>query len=112
MADTRGVFIGDPWERIPTPSYWVVGSETERLLGVTKCLEWEDADVKVIRVTDDATVVLELQQELTAKDRGTFLLDIEAALKRDVDEAITVYLQPKGDRNALRRLRGIEVKNV
>ena len=112
MADMHGVVIGDPWQPVPKPSYWELSSEDERLIGIAQCLEWEDADVKVIKVTDDATVVLELQQELTAKDRGTFLLDIEAALKRDVEEAITVYLQPKGDRNALRRLRGIEVKNV
>jgi hypothetical protein len=32
-------------------------------------------------------------------------------LKAHIDDALTVWLEPLGDRNSLRNLRGIEVKS-
>ena len=44
--------------------------------------------------------------------RGTKLLDLEELLKENVDLGITIWLEPLGDKNSLRNLRGIEVKKV
>jgi len=50
-----------------------------------------------------------MKQSLPASERGPFLLDLEDYL-REIDQALVVWLQPLGDRNSLRNLRGIEVK--
>jgi hypothetical protein len=47
---------------------------------------------------------------LSARDRGTFLLDLESLLKASIEESITVWCEPLGDKNSLRNLRGIEIK--
>ena len=47
-----------------------------------------------------------------ANERGTILLDFEKVLKENIDSALTVWLEPLGDRSSLRRLRGIEVKQA
>ena len=42
--------------------------------------------------------------------RGPLLLDFEVFLKEAIDPGLVVWLEPLGDRNSLRNLRGIEVK--
>jgi hypothetical protein len=49
---------------------------------------------------------------MSASERGTFLLDLESLLKSQIDNGINIWLEPIGDKNSLRNLRGIEVKNV
>jgi hypothetical protein len=47
---------------------------------------------------------------LSAAERGVMLRRYEKALKGAVGEALTVWCEPIGDKSALRKLRGIEVK--
>lgn len=47
--------------------------------------------------------------QMTPMGRGALLLDAEAMLRAEIDPAITVYLQPAQDKNALRKLRGVVV---
>ncbi len=58
----------------------------------------------------DGQVILVLREPVPADKRGTLLLDLESLLKESIDPGIAVWLEPLGDRNSLRNLRGIEVK--
>jgi hypothetical protein len=66
--------------------------------------------IQVIAAKADGQVIVHMKQSLPANQRGAFLLDLEQYLKTNIDEAIAVWLEPLGDRNSLRNLRGIEVK--
>ena len=66
--------------------------------------------VVVAAANQDGEIIVKLQESLSASKRGTLLLDLEAYLKDSVDPGLTVWLEPLGDRNSLRNLRGIEVK--
>ena len=97
---------GDRWKEL---------SEPERINIVVECLgraseEWRDI-LSVISAKQDGQVIVSLVKPLPANKRGSFLLDIEASLKNEIDPAIAIWLEPIGDRNSLRNLRGIEVKS-
>ena len=40
------------------------------------------------------------------------LLDLEERLKKKIDLALTVWLEPVGDKSKLRNLRGITMKSI
>lgn len=58
----------------------------------------------------DGQIILAFREPVPADKRGTLLLDLEASLKASIDPGLAVWLEPLGDRNSLRNLRGIEVK--
>jgi hypothetical protein len=93
---------------------WADMDERERLDQVLRQLEVSPSQfldiVKVVTAKADGQVVFHLKQILSASQRGPYLLDLEEYLKQTIDEALTVWLEPLGDRNTLRNLRGIEVK--
>jgi hypothetical protein len=68
------------------------------------------SQIQVITALADGQVIVLMKQSMPANQRGPFLLDLEAYLKETIDPALTVWLEPVGDRNSLRNLRGIEVK--
>lgn len=58
---------------------------------------------------DDGQVYLMLARPLRASERGVLLRAAEAHLKDVIDQGITVWCEPLGDKNSLRKLRGIQV---
>ncbi|WP_156302385.1 hypothetical protein [Methylogaea oryzae] len=52
-------------------------------------------------------MIVGLLQPLSAGERGTLLLDLEAFLKETVEPSLAVWLEPLGDRSSLRNLRGM-----
>ena len=40
------------------------------------------------------------------------LLDFEEELKKSIDQGITIWLEPVGDKSKLRNLRGITIKAI
>jgi hypothetical protein len=58
----------------------------------------------------DGQIILAFHEPVPADKRGTLLLDLESFLKDSIDPGLVVWLEPLGDRNSLRNLRGIEVK--
>lgn len=98
---------------IPRPSLaWRNASVGERYLLTTAALGTADyADgIEIIRTMPNGHIILSLTKPMTAAQRGARLLELEGRLKRFVEPGLTVWLEPKGDRNTLRHLRGIEVK--
>jgi hypothetical protein len=67
---------------------------------------------KTLEVTDvksTGEVIVRLTSPIPASERGMTLLNFESQLKSTVDEGLCVWVEPLGDKNSLRRLRGIQV---
>jgi hypothetical protein len=99
----------------PAPSHaWRQLSDDERLALVNNALSNRiDSSSKIIVISEakqDGQVIVNLLEPVPADRRGTLLLDLEAFLKESIDAGLAVWLEPLGDRNSLRNLRGIEVK--
>jgi hypothetical protein len=99
----------------PVPSAtWTTLDERQRVDQIVGQLAAGPAQflsqIKVITALADGQVIVLMKQSIPANQRGPFLLDLEAYLKETIDPALTVWLEPVGDRNSLRNLRGIEVK--
>ena len=63
-----------------------------------------------LNANENGYVVVSILKPLGAGERGTLLLDIEEILKKNIDNGITIWLEPQADKSSLRKLRGIEVK--
>ena len=93
---------------------WASMDDRQRLEQVSRKLKDGPAQflnlVQVFAAKADGQVIVHLKQSLPASQRGPFLLDLEDWF-REIDAALVVWLEPLGDRNSLRNLRGIEVKS-
>ena len=69
------------------------------------------ANLVVTSTKEDGQVIVSFKEPVGAAMRGSILLDLEQYLKDMIDPGLTVWLEPLGDRNSLRNLRGIEVKS-
>ena len=92
---------------------WTALNERQRVDRVLNKLQASPAQfiaqIEVVTAKADGQVIVSMKQSLPASQRGPFLLDLEDYL-RDIDQALVVWLEPLGDKNSLRNLRGIEVK--
>lgn len=101
------------YSNAPTPkpsSDWVNKSEDERKNLVYIELKKNNLykDFKVISAPDNGQIVLKIEKVIPSNVRGIMLLELEANLKSVVDEGISVWLEPVGDKSKLRKLRGIK----
>jgi|SRR3989344_785863 len=99
----------------PSPSLeWRQLSDAERRTRVMNALQTGMADlngmVVIAAAKEDGQIIVNLMQSMPASKRGQLLLDLEEFLKEAIDPSLAVWLEPLGDRNSLRNLRGIEVK--
>ena len=95
----------------PKPSAsWVAKTLDQKFEMIDNiCGDFADK-LHVADVQDSGQVIVSLKEAATPADRGDLLMDFEEHLKANVDGALNVWLEPLGDRNSLRNLRGIEVK--
>jgi len=68
--------------------------------------------VDVTRCLEEGAVYLNFQIPIAAHERGALLRRFERILKDQIDAGITVWCEPLGDKNSLRKLRGIEYVNL
>lgn len=68
--------------------------------------------LELIETNDNGYLIFKLKKNIPAKKRGLILLDLELILKKNIDEALTIWLEPVGDKSKLRALRGIKVKSI
>ena len=95
----------------PTTSKgWVVKSEKDRIEMISKELNKNILykDFEVVKVPDNGQIVLRIEKTIPANVRGLLLLELEAKLKL-IDNGITLWCEPVGDKSKLRKLRGIEI---
>lgn len=83
----------------------LLGNAVEKLVGFASIIDIVDA-------RSDGQVIVKFTEPVGPEIRGTRLLDLEEILKANVDPGITIWLEPLGDKNTLRNLRGIEVKKI
>lgn len=104
----------DLYADAPSPSTsWRNLSKLERGELVGKVLlEMNESDsLEIEYCEDDGSVFVSFKKNYLANERGMVLLDFEWELKSKLDEALTVWHTPQGDKSSLRRLRGVEVKS-
>ena len=93
---------------------WQQLSPQQRLDAVGQAMRSLSAAQRELVIVADARadgqIIVRLTRTLPASERGPALLDLEDLLKNEVDPALCVWLEPLGDRNSLRNLRGIQVK--
>ena len=90
---------------------WRNANETERISRLEAAIRKTHfkGSVKFTRAQESGAIYLSLEQPLRPSVRGSFLLDLELFLKQHVDRGIAVWCEPLGDRNSLRKLRGVKV---
>lgn len=92
---------------------WVKLSNESRIAAVESIIQATPNSkdiVEVISTKTDGQVMVRFISPQSSERRGTLLLDLEQQLKQSVDIGVTVWLEPLGDKNSLRNLRGIKVK--
>ena len=95
-----------------TNSKWVQKTEKDRINLVSDKLKTNLLynNFVVTKAEDDGQVILKIEQSIPANTRGLLLLELEEMLKKSIDNGITIWLEPVGDKSKLRNLRGIEIK--
>lgn len=100
----------------PTPLVsidWKKKTDTQRIDIISLLLKQNNnfQIFQIIKTFDDGKIILKINKNLSANDRGDLLMDLEEFLKKNVDNAVTVWCEPIEDKNKLRLLRGIKVKD-
>ena len=96
-----------------TDKAWIESSEDYRKELISKVLinNKKFDGFEIIRAESNGNVILKTEKSIQASIRGILLLDLEQNLKDKVDQGITIWLEPVGDKSKLRNLRGIEIKS-
>ena len=97
-----------------TGAHWQGLMPKERLETVNAVLQGTPFQTRlsVKSALPSGFVYVELSSEVKASERGVMLRAVEKILKDQIDEGLTIWCEPVGDKSALRKLRGIEVKAV
>ena len=69
-------------------------------------------DYKVVRAEINGHVILKVEKDIPAHERGLLFLNLEQKMKDQIDNGITIWLEPVGDKSKLRNLRGINIKSL
>ena len=101
-------------EAVSTSEYWKDMNDEERLGLVANFMKTHQlgSELRPISCSDDGMIFFDQVVPMPVNLRADALLDLEAALKEKLDKGLTVWIQPQSDKNALRKLRGVEVKSL
>ena len=94
-----------------TSQDWRKKSEKNRIDIVSEELKKNSLykDFEVIKAPDSGQIVLKIERIIPANKRGLLLLELEEMLKSVVDEGITIWCEPVGDKSKLRKFRGVKI---
>ena len=103
FANTETFSVGEKWKK---------ANEKERNKMISDILKKNLVfkDIEVVSVPNNGQIVLKIEKSIPAKHRGPMLLDLEEKIKASIDQGITVWCEPVGDKSVLRKLRGFEIK--
>ena len=95
-----------------TGEKWTMMLEKERIEKLTKELQKNTLyeNFQVTKAPDNGQVVIRIEKVIPANERGLFLLELEEKLKLAIDQGITIWCEPVGDKSKLRNLRGVQIK--
>ena len=100
------------FEKTPkTSESWKKLSNDERIASVKNELKKDEKlnDFEVYKALDDGQIVLKVNSTIPSSKRGNILLDLEEQLKKNIDNGLTIWFEPVGDKSKLRNLRGIKI---
>lgn len=66
-------------------------------------------EFRVVEARSDGQIFVTSMRPLSAGERGPLLRAAEAHLKDSVNQGLTIWCEPLGDKNSLRKLRGIQI---
>jgi hypothetical protein len=95
-----------------TGSHWHNFSDAQRVNAINEVIKNNGCfkNITIIRTHENGQVIVTLGEGVNAAERGGVLLDFEKQLKIKIDEGLNVWCEPIGDKNSLRKLRGIQIK--
>ena len=110
-------YISKEFSEAETPQAseeWKNKSSKDRIDVIIKKISENEnyKNFQVIDADDNAYVTLKIENVIPASIRGILLLELEETLKNSIEKAITIWLEPVGDKSKLRNLRGIKFKTV
>ena len=90
---------------------WVGLSETHRIDLINSELQKNSLykDYDVIKAPENGQIEIKINKVVPANERAIQLLDLEDLLKSKIDNGITVWCDPVGDKSKLRKLRGVNI---
>ena len=96
-----------------TDQNWINLTEDVRIKLISEILikNSKYKSFEIIRAEENGNVILRIEKSIEASERGVLLLNLEEILKNTIDQGITIWLEPVGDKSKLRNLRGIEIKS-
>jgi hypothetical protein len=65
-------------------------------------------EFEIFKINEDGQIILKIRNPIKSNLRGIILLDLEEQLKKNIDQGLTVWLEPIGDKSKLRNLRGVK----
>ena len=94
-----------------TSQEWRKKSEESRINIISEELKKNSLykGFEVIKAADDGQIILKIERIIPANQRGLLLLELEEKLKL-IDEGVTIWCEPVGDKSKLRKLRGVEIR--
>lgn len=100
----------------PTPSpsiHWRQLTVQDRLSAVRQIVVQSNLSDKlvILRTTSLGQIIVALAATVSTQERSNLLLDFEAKLKAHIDEGLCLWNEPLGDKNSLRKLRGITIES-
>ena len=103
FANSETFAVGEKWKN---------ANENDRKEMISSILKKSSVfkDIEVVNVPNNGQIVLKIEQSIPANHRGPMLLDLEEKIKKSIDQGITVWCEPVGDKSVLRKLRGLEIK--
>lgn len=108
-------FINKEFSLAPSPvssEEWKNKTEKDRITMVYEQIKLNSLyeGFEVVSADDNAHITLKIERSIPSNERGVLLLDLESSLKTSIEKAITIWLEPVGDKSKLRNLRGITFK--
>lgn len=87
----------------------------EKIKTITKIVNFDEnyfGKIGVVDANDDGHITIKIEKNLKVSERSIKLLEMESLLKSKIDNGLTLWLEPVGDKSKLRNLRGISFKAI
>jgi hypothetical protein len=98
-------------DTVQTHEVWQGLSESERKTLIKQQLQKFDGaeNFKVIQADKNGQIIISIEKNIPANERGMYLLGLEQTLKDNIDKGLHLWCEPVGDKSKLRNLRGVVI---
>ncbi len=103
FSNTPTITVSKAWSLLDNDS------KIEQIISQVDLFNKNKFNIKVLSADSKGQIIISIHENMPAKERGVFLLDLEIFLKENIDSGINIWCEPVGDKNKLRQLRGIEI---